>query len=99
MSSGIAIETGGPRARLSVEIAIIERHLQWLKSQLPVAATRPVAIGDPVTAAEIERAHVEAILERVGNMSDTAKVTGISRRQLHRKIKLWGVFNPRAKHT
>lgn len=84
-------------SRLSLEIAIIERHLEWLRSQdteRPVTLKR-IAIGDSTTVDEVERAHVVAVLEKSGNITAASAITGISRRQLHRKLRRWGVRNPR----
>jgi len=58
---------------------------------------RPL-IGGTIPAAQLEKMHVCAVLDRVGNITSTSEITGISRRQLHRKLRDWGVENPRAKH-
>ena len=82
---------------ISLEIAIIERHLQWLRDeagiQEPVSIT-PV-IGGDVSLALIEKAHILAVYTRTKNVSATARIIKVSRRQLHRRLKKWGIEHPR----
>jgi DNA-binding NtrC family response regulator len=55
-------------------------------------ATTPVTGGDPHSLAEVERRHVQTILEQEkGNKVQAAKVLGISRRALYRLIAKYGL--------
>jgi DNA-binding NtrC family response regulator len=50
------------------------------------------AIGDDLTLTELERLHIEAVLERhKGNRSRTAEVLGIERKSLYRKAERLGI--------
>jgi Nif-specific regulatory protein len=57
--------------------------------RLPVS--EPEAVGDPdVPLKEIERRHVQRALEHHdGNVSETARVLGVSRRWLHYRLREW----------
>ncbi len=69
-----------------------------LRGLLPTAdqsgaedASRP-GIGDDLTLAELERLHIEAVLERCsGNRSRAARILGIERKSLYRKAKRLGI--------
>jgi DNA-binding NtrC family response regulator len=58
-----------------------------LASDTPSSSVQP-AIGDELTIEEVERLHVEAVLERCeGNRTRAAAILGIDRKSLYRKLK------------
>ncbi len=57
----------------------------------PLAATPATATGQLVTLAELERSHVELVLEYVGgNKTAAARILGIERKTLYRMLDRWG---------
>ena len=55
------------------------------------AANQP-AIGDDLTLTELERLHIKAVLERcAGNRTRAARILGIERKSLYRKIVRLGI--------
>jgi len=55
------------------------------------APVRP-AVGDDLTLEELERLHIEAVLERCdGNKSRAAEILGIERKSLYRKARRLGI--------
>jgi len=49
-------------------------------------------IGDDLTLDELERLHIEAVLQRVGgNRTHAAKILGIERKSLYRKAERFGI--------
>jgi len=49
------------------------------------------AVGGDHSLDALERAHIEFLLARYGNMSQVARILHINRRTLQRKLKGWGV--------
>lgn len=53
---------------------------------------RPAA-GDRVTLETLEREHISRLLDEVKNVSEVARIVGIDRRTLQRKMIAWGLRN------
>jgi DNA-binding NtrC family response regulator len=51
-------------------------------------------VGDKVTLADLEKAHIERLLSETENVSEVARIVGIDRRTLQRKIAAWGLKRP-----
>jgi DNA-binding NtrC family response regulator len=51
-------------------------------------------VGDKVTLADLEKAHIERLLLETENVSEVARIVGIDRRTLQRKIAAWGLKRP-----
>jgi DNA-binding NtrC family response regulator len=51
-------------------------------------------VGDKVTLADLEKAHIERLLMETENVSEVARIVGIDRRTLQRKIAAWGLKRP-----
>ena len=50
------------------------------------------SVGDDLTLDELERLHIEAVLQRVGgNRTHAAKILGIERKSLYRKAERFGI--------
>ena len=81
-----------------VQRAVEQRRLRSentaLKARLEeLSSDREAAVGDSL--AEVEKAHVRAILERTGwNISRSARILGIDRVTLYNKIKKFELSNP-----
>ncbi|HEX4449836.1 MAG TPA: sigma 54-interacting transcriptional regulator, partial [Kofleriaceae bacterium] len=74
----LALAGGGPIARACLPDRVIAR---------PQVATP----GQLVTLAELERSHVELVLEYVGgNKTAAARILGIERKTLYRMLDRWG---------
>jgi DNA-binding NtrC family response regulator len=56
----------------------------------PAAATGPAA-GQRITLEELERAHITRLLDELQNVSEVARIVGIDRRTLQRKMLAWGL--------
>jgi len=57
----------------------------------PVERRRPT-VGDDLTIEELERLHIEAVLEKTGgNKSRAAEILGIERKSLYRKARRLGI--------
>ena len=54
------------------------------------AASRPAGIGTPVTLAELEKQHVEAVIASADTLEEAARVLGINASTLYRKRRDWG---------
>jgi len=66
----------------------------------PAAYTPTSRDGHWLTIAEMEREHIRQTLERAFyNQSQTARLLGIERHQLARKIGKYGLETPRAKRA
>jgi transcriptional regulator with PAS, ATPase and Fis domain len=53
---------------------------------------KPPAIGDDLTLTELERRHIETVLERCnGNRTRAAEILGIERKSLYRKMNRLGI--------
>lgn len=48
-------------------------------------------IGGRMTLEELEKAHIMHLLEELGNISEVARIVGIDRRTLQRKMIAWGL--------
>jgi transcriptional regulator with PAS, ATPase and Fis domain len=46
-------------------------------------------LGKDVTLAELEKKHIEMLLDKHNNVSDVAKILGVDRRTLQRKTNQW----------
>ncbi len=56
------------------------------------AKRQPLGVGDALTLEELERLHIEAVLEKTGgNKSRTAEILGIERKSLYRKARRLGI--------
>ena len=78
-----------PSTVLRDELPLPERpHLLSRASE-----TAPESEGEQVmTLEELERRHIERVLDRLGgNQTAAAKVLGIGRKTLHRKIQEYGL--------
>jgi len=60
-------------------------------SGLSAAAERGPAAGQHITLEELERAHITRLLDEVQNVSEVARIVGIDRRTLQRKMLAWGL--------
>jgi NtrC-family two-component system response regulator AlgB len=49
-----------------------------------------INIGDPVPLADIEREHIERIMEVTRNLGKASAILGIDAATLYRKRKKWG---------
>lgn len=49
-----------------------------------------MAAGERVTLEELEKAHIRRLLDEVNNISEVARIVGIDRRTLQRKMVAWG---------
>lgn len=73
-----------------------------LAPQPSAADTEPVrsqdgpAVGERVTLESLERAHIETLLAETGNVSAVARIVGVDRRTLQRKLNAWGTKRPGA---
>jgi two-component system response regulator AtoC len=76
---------------------------QWAETR-PVAVTPPLAgapvlgevdggprAGERVTLEELEKEHIKRLLDEVKNVSEVARIVGIDRRTLQRKMVAWGL--------
>lgn len=66
------------------------RNSPFASGELASAATGPAA-GQRITLEELERAHITRLLEEVKNVSEVARIVGIDRRTLQRKMVAWGL--------
>jgi DNA-binding NtrC family response regulator len=48
-------------------------------------------VGSKITLEELEKAHIMRLLERLDNISEVARIVGIDRRTLQRKMIAWGL--------
>ena len=48
-------------------------------------------VGEHVTLEELEKAHIKRLLEELHNVSEVARIVGIDRRTLQRKMIAWGL--------
>ena len=55
------------------------------------ADPRGPAAGERVTLEELERAHISRLLDELQNVSEVARIVGIDRRTLQRKMIAWGL--------
>jgi DNA-binding NtrC family response regulator len=51
--------------------------------------------GQRVTLEELERTHIRRLLDELNNVSEVARIVGIDRRTLQRKMIAWGFRDPR----
>jgi Nif-specific regulatory protein len=76
----------------TVERAVVLARGEFVTPEdLRLPASEPEAVADPdVPLKEVERRHVLRALEHHdGNVSETARVLGVSRRWLHYRLKEW----------
>jgi two-component system response regulator HydG len=67
-------------------------QLDQLPEEVTGAAYAPEAADEPRTLAEVERDHVLRVLDRVGgSQQEAARLLGIGRTTLWRKLKGWGI--------
>jgi two-component system response regulator AtoC len=52
--------------------------------------------GQRVTLEELEKTHIRRLLEELNNVSEVARIVGIDRRTLQRKMIAWGFREPRS---
>lgn len=79
--------------RLRSENTALKARLEELSGVLPVSPAREALVGDSL--AEVEKAHVQAILDRTGwNISRSARILNIDRVTLYNKIKKFELSNP-----
>ena len=60
----------------------------------PVTDDAPRA-GQRVTLEELERTHIRRLLDELHNVSEVARIVGIDRRTLQRKMVAWGFREPK----
>lgn len=53
-------------------------------------------VGEPVTLAELEQAHIREVLSRVGNYRQAARILGINKSTLYRKLRAPAHVSPPA---
>jgi DNA-binding NtrC family response regulator len=71
-----------------------EIRAQDLPLSSPAQANR-AAVGSQTTLAELERQHIDAVLEQTNwHQGNAAKVLGISSKTLYRKIREYGFSRP-----
>jgi DNA-binding NtrC family response regulator len=58
---------------------------------LATASAEGPAAGQRVTLEELERTHITRLLDEVNNVSEVARIVGIDRRTLQRKMLAWGL--------
>ena len=83
-TEGIVLE------RPALERLLASSPFSSLSAPAAVASGAPRA-GDRVTLEALERAHIEQLLEEVNNVSEVARILGIDRRTLQRKMVAWGM--------
>ena len=59
-------------------------------AQGPVDSDAPRA-GERVTLEELEKTHIKRLLSELKNVSEVARIVGIDRRTLQRKMAAWGL--------
>jgi DNA-binding NtrC family response regulator len=67
---------------------ITEQHLSLPAGTLPASQTRRTGYPPDMSLADVERAHIEAVLEHTGgNRSEAARLLGVGRNTLLRKLR------------
>jgi DNA-binding NtrC family response regulator len=49
-----------------------------------------IQIGQEISLEDLERAHIENLINKYHNLTQVAKILGVNRRTLQRKLKIWG---------
>lgn len=75
---------------------ITASHLSRLLSTSPFASLQVERrdgpqVGEHVTLEDLEKAHIKQLLEELHNVSEVARIVGIDRRTLQRKMIAWGL--------
>jgi DNA-binding NtrC family response regulator len=74
---------------------VVTRGPELLASDLPLAVTQAPPRRLPGSLEEVERAHVEAMLEESGwNISQAARILDVDRATLYNKIRRWNLKRP-----
>ena len=60
-------------------------------SSVGASTDRGPAAGERVTLEELERSHITRLLDELKNVSEVARIVGIDRRTLQRKMLAWGL--------
>ena len=80
-------------SRLEITENDVLRALDWSPFQLgkgPVPGLGALGVlGQAVPLLEVERKHIELLIEKFQNISEVARILGIDRRTLQRKIQSW----------
>ncbi len=80
--------------RLEVDGALLGELLQqspFSDSQRPGADSDAPRAGERVTLEELEKTHIKRLLSELNNVSEVARIVGIDRRTLQRKMAAWGL--------
>jgi DNA-binding NtrC family response regulator len=74
-----------------IDAALLEELLCSSPFQARSAESGGLSAGQRVTVESLERAHITRLLEELNNVSEVARVAGIDRRTLQRKMIAWGL--------
>jgi DNA-binding NtrC family response regulator len=55
-----------------------------------ISSENTMKVGQEIKLEDLERAHIENLIGKYHNLTHVAKILGINRRTLQRKLKLWG---------
>lgn len=61
----------------------------------PLSSGEGPRAGQRVTLEELEKTHIRRLLDELNNVSEVARIVGIDRRTLQRKMIAWGFRDPR----
>jgi DNA-binding NtrC family response regulator len=61
----------------------------------PASSGEGPRAGQRVTLEELEKTHIRRLLDELNNVSEVARIVGIDRRTLQRKMIAWGFRDPR----
>ena len=74
-----------------VDVDLIDELLEGSPfSSLPVPSADAPRAGQRVTLEELEKTHIKRLLDELNNVSEVARIVGIDRRTLQRKMSAWG---------
>ncbi|HEY4222683.1 MAG TPA: sigma 54-interacting transcriptional regulator, partial [Myxococcota bacterium] len=86
-------------ALFSTETTVDVEQIDELLAESPYAAAAELAssgdagprAGQRVTLEELEKTHITRLLSELKNVSEVARIVGIDRRTLQRKMSAWGL--------
>lgn len=79
---------------LEVDAALIDELLQqspYAEGARGATAADAPRAGERVTLEELEKTHIRRLLSELNNVSEVARIVGIDRRTLQRKMSAWGM--------